>query len=104
MELSYEVTHSGNTVADKKPFTIVADTTYPPFSHKLVYHKADFPEVSTATYGFFEYEVLITVFDDASTEAHNTYTINVNIDNTNHKPYFNGSPADTVLDSWTVGS
>lgn len=47
---------------------------------------------------------MITVSDDASSEAANTYTIHVNIDNTNHKPYFNGVTADTVLDSWTVGS
>ena len=98
------MTHDGNTILDKKPFTIVFDDTYPPYNYKLVYHKADFTEVSTAPYGIYDYEVAVTVFDDASTEDPITYTINVNIDNTNHKPYFNGCAAQTVLESWTVGS
>lgn len=69
-----------------------------------MYNIADFTEVSTDTYAIYTFEVTITVEDEASTEAPNTYTITVNIDNTNHKPYFDGSAEDTVLEGWTVGS
>jgi len=48
--------------------------------------------------------VYITVHDDESLDASNIYTITVNIDHTNHKPYYSGGDAATILPGWTVGS
>eukprot|EP00347_Sterkiella_histriomuscorum_P006962 403350773 len=50
------------------------------------------------------YKVVVEAADIYNLEDPATYTITVNIDNINHKPYYSGTTEETVLQGWTVGS
>jgi len=101
--VEYEVLHDSNPITNKKPFSLQPVTGKAPYNYKIVFTPADFDEQEIES-GLYTYEIELTVSDDDSILNDNIYTITVNIDNINHKPYYSGTAEETVLQGWTVGS